>query len=151
MFKNIKILIFILIIVICLGVILYKNRPVKTYAMVNDKKLDLETAFTPLTRTNGLSRRENIKLNTGLLFLFPNSDLYSFWNDQMKFPIDVVWLDGDTVVGINQLPVDTGDNVTIYPPQKVNRVIELNKDQANYYQITPGQKINFYNLPYDIR
>ena len=40
----------------------------------------------------GLSGREGLSFNKGMLFVFPKTGYHSFWMKDMSFPIDIIWL-----------------------------------------------------------
>lgn len=60
---------------------------------INDVVLKVEVASTNIKRTKGLSGRESLSSDTGMLFVFSNSGKYSFWMKDMNFPIDIIWID----------------------------------------------------------
>ena len=53
----------------------------------------LEVADTNALRKQGLSGRDGLMPNEGMLFIFPSKGTYGFWMKDMRFPIDIVWLD----------------------------------------------------------
>ena len=76
------------------------NQPAKNLAPENIKyvkiwgqiiKVDL--ALTKDAQAQGLSGRNGLKEKEGMLFVFDNSDIHSFWMKDMNFPIDIIWLD----------------------------------------------------------
>ena len=62
---------------------------------VGDKILNLEVARSLIDRQRGLSGREpaTFPSDTGMLFVFGKPGLHEFWMKDMKFPIDIIWLD----------------------------------------------------------
>lgn len=52
-----------------------------------------EIADTPEEKALGLSGRETLGGNEGMLFVFEKPSIYSFWMKDMRFPIDIIWLD----------------------------------------------------------
>lgn len=54
-----------------------------------------ELAVTDEERQQGLMFREKINPDQGMLFVFGEEDIYSFWMKNMRFPIDILWLDKD--------------------------------------------------------
>jgi uncharacterized membrane protein (UPF0127 family) len=51
----------------------------------------------------GLAIKNQLKENEAMLFVFEDSAQHSFWMKDMKFPIDIIWLDSDgKVVHIEQ-------------------------------------------------
>jgi uncharacterized membrane protein (UPF0127 family) len=60
---------------------------------VNGIELLAEIAATSEHRAKGLSVKENLSENEAMLFVFGRPGDYSFWMKDMKFPIDIIWLD----------------------------------------------------------
>jgi len=54
----------------------------------------LELAITDEARTAGLMHREEIPDDGGMLFVFPRSELRSFWMANCLIDIDLIFLDG---------------------------------------------------------
>lgn len=48
---------------------------------------------TPELRVQGLSGRESLSQYDAMLFVFPEPDQYGFWMKDMRFAIDIVWID----------------------------------------------------------
>src|SRR3972149_4363578 len=65
---------------------------------VNSAVIKTEIAGTPAERTRGLSGRECIGKNQGMLFVFDKPDYYPFWMKNMRFPIDIIWIDASKKV-----------------------------------------------------
>ena len=59
--------------------------------LVGSRSIRVECAVSPEAIRRGLSGRE--KLTGGMLFIFPDLGLHTMWMPEMKFPLDVVWLD----------------------------------------------------------
>ena len=100
--KNKNLLIFFLIII--LGFVLFcffshKNVSesiLKTeninFVKIGEQKIKVEVASTSENQEKGLSGREKIGENEGMLFVFKNSGEHLFWMKDMNFPIDIIWL-----------------------------------------------------------
>ncbi len=50
---------------------------------------------TPDAQSKGLAIRDSLNENEGMLFIFENPQKYSFWMKDMKFPIDIIWINQD--------------------------------------------------------
>jgi uncharacterized membrane protein (UPF0127 family) len=59
----------------------------------NNKTFKVECVVSPQALQRGLSGRESLATGTGMLFIFPTLSQQSMWMPDMKFPLDVVWLD----------------------------------------------------------
>ena len=64
----------------------------------------LELATTPASRRQGLMHREQIAANEGMLFVFSDLEMRSFWMKNCLMPIDAIFLDGQGhVVAIREM------------------------------------------------
>ena len=119
-------------------------------AEINGKKVELIVAKTDEDRIMGLSGKENLPKNQGMLFVFEEKGKYSFWMKEMKFPIDIIYINGDRVVHIVKNatpPKDLGIIPERYAPaEPVNYVLELNAGKAEELNIEKGSKITFSGL-----
>lgn len=71
--------------------------------------------------------KKQLKGADGMIFIFPDSQVRSFWNKNTYLDLDIYWLDKDKVVGKDYLPniLTTKDPFTISSKVKVNKVIEI--------------------------
>jgi hypothetical protein len=64
----------------------------KTKVILGNTEIAVSIADTPKLREQGLSLRQGLSNNEGMLFLFSDSGRYGFWMKEMLFPIDIIWL-----------------------------------------------------------
>lgn len=126
-----------------------KNMDVSGSAVINGKKIGLEVVKTSQDISRGLGLRDNLESDKGMLFVFSKSDHYVFWMKDMRFSIDIIWLQDDIVVDITKnVPVEPGvslQKLKLYSPQqKVNRVLEVNAGFSDKNNVKAGDKI-IYN------
>ena len=93
-------------------------------------KLNVDVADNKAEQTQGLSGRFFLTDQEGMLFLFSQKDIRSFWMKDMQFPIDIVWIDENTVVDISPnvqpQPGLPSDQLARYAPsQPIDKVLEL--------------------------
>lgn len=62
---------------------------------VGDKIVQLEIADTDEKRELGLSYRESLCATCGMLFVFDALGSYGFWMKDMRFDLDIVYIDND--------------------------------------------------------
>ncbi len=91
---------------------------------VGERAFTVEIADTDLTRQQGLSGREVLPANWGMLFIFDRPGYYAFWMPKMKFNLDIVWIDADKVVGVAEGFASSPYTLST-PPQQVSRVLEV--------------------------
>lgn len=77
---------------------------------INGHHFDLELALDAATRTQGLSGRESIPIDGGMLFVFPDVQLREFWMIECLVPIDVIFLGpGGRVLAMHRMKVEPSD------------------------------------------
>jgi len=91
---------------------------------IGDAVFDMDVATTMGQKTKGLAGRLDLADTRGMIFLFDEYGNHGFWMAGMKIPIDILWIKDDVIVGIEpNVPFQSTEQY--YPPQPVNRVIEL--------------------------
>lgn len=103
----------------------------------------LEYADTEQERVNGLSGRDKLDQNHGLLFVFNQSSKQCIWMKDMKFNIDILWLDHDKKVTKIEENVSPDTYPTSYCQGDTKYVIELNSGDVQGNGIQVGQKLVF--------
>lgn len=113
----------------------------------NDIEFVVEIVDTPELRAQGLSLREVLSLNTGMLFVFSESDKHGFWMKDMLFPIDIIWFDDEFVV------VDVKENLApesypeVFKPRVPARfALEINISGISDNDIVVGKKAIYESL-----
>ncbi len=96
----------------------------------------------------GLSNKSTLSDSQGMIFTFDKPDYYGFWMKNMKFPIDILFLEKNTIVSIFPNvpnPKSPSDPLPIYTPTKPSdTVIELKAGtaQKNNFQVGDTAKIS---------
>lgn len=106
--------------------------------------LEVEIADTAALRSTGLSGHPALADDEGMYFIFPVPAIYPFWMKGMNFPIDIVWLRGDKVVGVAaNVAMPGSGKLEIYsPPSLIDRVLEVNAGLARKLGLAEGVMIN---------
>lgn len=146
--KNIKIIIF-LILVAFLGIFIIfsisregENKNYKEIS-VNNNKIYVEIADTTEKRKKGLSEREDINENHGMLFIFDKKDYWGIWMKDMLMEIDIIWLDENGVVVDlkEKISPDTYPEVFL-PKQMATFVLEFKAGFIENNKISIGNKFS---------
>lgn len=125
-----------------------KPSPVINKMMVGSTQVSVEVADTAQKRSKGLSEVSFLAEDSGMLFVFPKADRYKFWMKQMRFPLDMVWINGDSVVDLleNVPPPTLGtpdDQLKIYSPiSEIDKVLEVNGGFVNLHGVKIGDKVS---------
>lgn len=100
----------------------------------------IEIADEAEEHTRGLSGRPSLGPKAGMLFIFPQPAKYGFWMKEMNFPLDFVWISGTKIIGTTQnVPPVCCD--FYYPPEGVDKVLEINAGQVEKFDIKPGDSV----------
>ncbi|NIM91757.1 MAG: hypothetical protein GTO17_12520 [Candidatus Aminicenantes bacterium] len=81
-----------LILSILSGTAAFSRKYLKIF-LPDGSSLTAELALTDKERQEGLMFREKIDWDQGMLFVFKREGIHSFWMKNMRFPIDILWLD----------------------------------------------------------
>lgn len=113
------------------------------------KKILVEAVTTDASITQGLSGRDAIG-SEGMLFVFGERHIPRFWMKEMKFALDFVWIDGDTVTEITkqvQPPKEDQSlsQLPLYSPQQpITWVLEIPAGSADEWGIAVGDRVTFF-------
>jgi uncharacterized membrane protein (UPF0127 family) len=94
---------------------------------LDDTLVDVQIADTDVKRNRGLMFEEQLPYDQGMLFIYEESDNYSFWMYNVKFALDIIWFDDKgNVVHIKQnVPPCTTEpeHCAVYDPKAETRYV----------------------------
>ncbi len=91
------------------------------------KKIKLRIARDRDELVKGLSGTDNLPHDEAMLFVFNKPDVYSFWMKDMKYPLDIVWLDSTfKVVHIESNVAPESYPLLYTPSAQAQYVLEFN-------------------------
>lgn len=129
------------------GISIPADRYLKAVVSVNDFKLIADLALTQDQQIKGLAVRNHMNESEGMLFVFQHPSRQSFWMKDMKFPIDIIWLDANrSVVYIvpNLEPCPSRGDCPGYVPDKDSLyVLETSAGFSQRHNVTVGTKTHF--------
>lgn len=144
--KNIILGMAILVILIVLGgiyALLLNKKSLTKSVRIKDSLFTVEIADNAITQARGLSGRDRLERDNGMLFIFSDEAIRSFWMVGMKFPLDIIWIRDNAIVGITRdLPPATAENMQISSsPGPVDVVLEINAGLAAELGIRVGDSV----------
>src|SRR5919109_2881711 len=123
------------------------NRYLKTKVTVKGFELNADVPITSELMAKGLAVKNQLKENEAMLFVFEDSAKHPFWMKDMKFPIDIIWLDSDGKVVHIEQNLQPCISVFICPNYTPNAdsqyVLETVAGFAQRYNISMGTDIDF--------
>ena len=144
--KKIWFLIIAVVIILVILIISWQlsaRQPARKILTIGQAEITVEIADTENLRAQGLSGRKFLADNQGLLFVFPQPLRPAFWMKDMLFPLDLIWLKDNQVVGYekNLLPAGENPPVLYRPSQDVNLVLEVNAGWVDEQGIKVGDEL----------
>src|SRR3989344_229602 len=123
-----------------------KQKTVK--AQINGNEFVLDVADNEELRSKGLSGRNFLVDNSGMIFIFPEKNYYTFWMKDMKFPLDFIWIDDYIIKDITEnvfppVGAELTDIVRVNPGSKINKVIEVSAGTIKKLNLQIGDNVEF--------
>lgn len=110
------------------------------------KEYDIELADTPYERQTGLMYRTEMNSNNGMLFIFEDSAIRSYYMKNTLISLDLIFLNESLeIISIckNTTPNDESSIPSLAPAKYV---LELRSGQSELHQFTEGMKIKYTEL-----
>ena len=116
---------------------------------IDSQSFNVTVATSETERDKGLSETKSIAPNQGMIFLFDKAGYYSFWMKNMKFPIDIIFINNDQIVTIhgNAQIIKDQENPIIYSSTGASdKVLEIQAGLSKKYNFKIGDKVKYENL-----
>ena len=116
----------------------------RSFAEICELDLILEVSDTSDERYLGLSNREDLAEDEGMLFVFEEPGVYGFVMRNMNFPLDILWLNSNyEVIHIVEDAQPEGPRPTkLYQPETpAQYVLEINAGLVADYDIQLGDQL----------
>jgi len=133
--------IFCIIILLFIGPMLIISHQPNCAIAMEGRCITLEKADNESKREQGLSYRNSMPATQGMLFVFDRPEEQCFWMKDMKYSLDLIWLDQ------NKRIIDVKEHVApeTYPQSfcvgNSKYVIELNSGVYKKTHLSIGQKL----------
>lgn len=94
---------------------------------IGNKTINIELAQTEAEHSAGLSGREKLAADAGMLFVYNGYYQPKFWMKDMNFPIDLIWIKDGMITGFekNLPPEGTQPSREYQPADFINQVLEV--------------------------
>ena len=110
---------------------------------IGNVNLMVEIAATPAQMEQGLSDRNSMDENQGMLFDFGQQPSGTpFWMKDMKFDLDIIWVKDGKIVQISpQVSHELGSRNIISSAEAVDKVLEINAGVSEKLGLEVGDEI----------
>ena len=117
-------------------------------AIIGGRAFTLELAISPEERIQGLSNRDHLPPDAGMLFVFAEESVLAFWMKDTLIPLDILFLDQEQrIVNIHTMTPQPGtptDRLTVYrSAAPAMYAVEVNAGAAAELGLAPGMVVEF--------
>lgn len=105
-------------------------------------RVTVELARTMPEKVRGLSGRSGLAAGRGMLFVYERPQPIGIWMKDMRFSLDILWIDGGRIVHIerNAPPLEPGGPEVVYTAAG-SMVLELPAGFAKRHQLRVGDSV----------
>lgn len=110
------------------------------------KTLDIEIADNEYETQTGLMYRTELGTNQGMLFIFPDMQMRSFYMKNTKIPLDIIYIDNDKKIVSFQKNARPYDERSLPSEAPAKYVLEISAGLSDEWQLEVGDKIEFETI-----
>jgi uncharacterized membrane protein (UPF0127 family) len=112
---------------------------------VGGARLQVEVRDDEEDRALGLSYRDSLGENEGMVFVFDSAQPQRFWMRGMQFPLDMIWIrDGRVVEVTENVPAPASESetpVTVSSKEEADIVLEVNGGWVARHGVRVGDAV----------
>ena len=108
--------------------------------------VDVEIVKTEAQVERGLMSREHLPPDQGMLFLMPETKVWTFWMENTLIPLDMIFVAEDlTIAGIVENAAPRSEDLrSVGRPSRY--VLEVNGGYSAAHKVAVGSKVRFENV-----
>lgn len=106
-------------------------------------QLNIEIADSDYETQTGLMYRETMAENHGMLFIFPDEAMRSFYMKNTKIPLDIIYINSELRISSIQKDAKPLDESGLPSNAPAKYVLEVNAGLAVEWDLQQGDKIVF--------
>jgi uncharacterized membrane protein (UPF0127 family) len=109
---------------------------------VGGSTVTVEIADDPDVRSRGLMNRDSLPEDHGMLFVYPEEQILSFWMRNTLIPLDIAFIDRNGfILEIQQM--EPHDDASHASKQPAMYALELRKGWFEDHGVEPGERVEF--------
>lgn len=105
--------------------------------------LDIEIAETDYETQTGLMYRTDMEPKQGMLFIFPEEAMHSFYMKNTAIPLDIIFIDDDLKIASFQKNTRPFSEDGLSSKVPVQYVLEVKAGMADHWSLDIGDRIAF--------
>lgn len=118
----------------------------KNKVCFSENCFNVEISSTQEELSKGLMFRESLDKNSGMLFIFPENGIYSFWMKNTLISLDIIWINSNKEIVFiehNAQPCQENNCKNLAPNETAKYVLEINAGTADEMGLEIRDKIKF--------
>ncbi|HWA32223.1 MAG TPA: DUF192 domain-containing protein [Candidatus Paceibacterota bacterium] len=138
------------ILILILALVNHRNTPAVVdissvgAVRIAGETVNVDLALDQSTQERGLSGRDGLSPDQGMLFVFNSPAKYGFWMKDMNFPIDIIWLSADKRVVYIEKSAEPASYPEIFtPPEDALYVLEVISGFSEKNNLSAGDQAEF--------
>jgi len=132
------------VVLVCAALAACAARATGPSVELKGQRFGVEIADNDATRERGLMFRESMPADHGMLFLFDDLSVRTFWMKNCRMPLDILYFDQNykLVSAQQRVPPCRSDPCVVYPSEgPAQYVLELNSGMADKLGVKPGDAL----------
>jgi len=110
------------------------------------KTLDIEIADDEYKTQTGLMYRQSMEENQGMLFIFPDAQVRSFYMKNTEIPLDIIYIDKNKKIVSFQKNARPYDATSLPSGVPAQYVLEINAGLSDRWNLQVGDRIDWKKL-----
>ncbi|WP_178987680.1 DUF192 domain-containing protein [Winogradskyella schleiferi] len=107
------------------------------------KTIDIEIADDEYETQTGLMYRTKLETNHGMLFIFPDVQMRSFYMKNTKIPLDIIYIDENKTIVSFQKNAQPMNETSLPSEAPAKYVLEINGGLSDEWELAVGDQISF--------
>lgn len=107
-------------------------------------QLDIEFAQSEYETQTGLMYRKSMEEDQGMLFIFAEERMHSFYMKNTEFPLDIIYIKADSTIASFQENAQPYNEEGLSSQVPIQYVLEVNAGLAEKWLLEVGDKIEYH-------
>lgn len=108
--------------------------------------LAIEIAESEYETATGLMYRKSMQEKQGMLFIFPDVAMHSFYMKNTEIPLDLIFIDENLTIVSFQKEAKPFDETSLSSQVPIKYVLEINAGLVDKWDLAVGDRITYHRL-----
>ena len=118
------------------------DEPGTITVQVGGAEVRAEVADDSAERERGLAERNDLADGRGMLFIYSDRAVRTYWMKGVRFPLDIIWIDRGRVIGVEaNAPVPQGTTPLYSSRRPADHVLEVPAGWSARHEVRRGDPV----------